>query len=70
MALDLSRIGEAEAARIQAELFLPAELEALAVPSPPDGPGQLVRDVRRRLVAGAYRSRFDGRNPHRNRPDR
>lgn len=51
IALDLGRTGFAEAAVIQADLLLPAELELLAGREQPDGPGQLARAVRRRLAS-------------------
>jgi hypothetical protein len=59
IALYLTEIIDAEAARIQAELFAPAELEVLSGRSPPDCPGRLVRAVRRRLVTSTYRSAPD-----------
>ncbi len=55
IALYFTRTPGAETAQIQAELFVPAELEALAGRSPTDGPGQLVRAVRRRLVSDSGR---------------
>ena len=51
-----SRIPGDRTAQIQAEVFVPAELEALAGRSPPDGPGRLVRAVRRRLISDSHRA--------------
>ena len=68
MALDIGRIGQVEATRIQADLLVPAELEALAGPYPPDGPGRLVRAVRGRLVASRCRTGLH--NPHPDQPER
>ena len=55
IALDLGQATPAAAAQIQAELFVPAHLEALAGRIAPDGPGQLVRAVRRRLASDSHR---------------
>lgn len=66
IALYLSDTTDAEAARIQAELFLPAELAVLSTRSPPDGPGPLVRAVRRRLVSSTHHLAPD---QHPDRPD-
>lgn len=48
IAVDLGQIAAAQAAAIRTDLFVPAELEALAGRDSPDDPGQLVRAVRRR----------------------
>jgi hypothetical protein len=55
IALDLGQIPAAQAARIQTDLFVPAELEALAGRDPPEGPTQLVRAVRRRRASDRRR---------------
>jgi hypothetical protein len=57
IALALNRITEVEAAQIQAELFLPAELREHVEGFPLEGPDQLVRMVRRRLARGSGRPR-------------
>jgi hypothetical protein len=65
IALDLSQTSETEAAKIQAELFVPAELTALAEKTPPDDPSQLVRAVRRRLANdGHWRPPHTQDSPH------
>jgi hypothetical protein len=50
LALDLIWAEPLVASRIQAEVFVPAELEALAGRSELDGPGRMVGAVRRALV--------------------
>lgn len=69
VALYLSQTDEVDAARIQAELLVPAELDALAGQCPPDSPGRLARAVRRLLVAGTYQPRVDPRNRCPNQPE-
>ena len=62
IAIDLGQIAAAQAASIQTDLFVPAELEALAGRDLPPDPGQLVRAVRRRRAS-------DGRRPVPNPPN-
>jgi hypothetical protein len=56
IALDLAHLAAGQAASIQTDLFVPAELEALAGRHPPDGPGHLVRAVRRRQAIDRRRA--------------
>jgi hypothetical protein len=62
IAVGLSGTGPAQAARIQADLFVAAELELLAGRGFPDGPGQIARAVRRRLASDTGRPSPNLRN--------
>jgi hypothetical protein len=55
IALALSEASEVEATDIQSDLFVPAELDALAEQNRLDGPDQLVRRVRLRLISDRRR---------------